>query len=315
MSYGELIRDAFRITLRNRYLWFFGFFVGGTFGANFPSGGGNFNSEDFDRSGIPFFGSQISGSETALIVGIVLLVLLLFLVFIALNLISQGGLADSVYALDRGESRRFSSTWRAGTSRFWRVLGYYVVYFLISLALLIAIALPVGLLVVGTLAATDSTGVRVLVIALAALVAFLLAIASFIVLTIVGHFALREIVVRDAGVFGSFGGGFRLFRNNVGKSLLVWLVNIGLKIATWIALGLALLIVGLVLFLPTIILATQDLSTAALITGIVAGVILVPIVIVVSAAFGAYFHTYWTLAYLRISSPDDQEAAQAEVAA
>ena len=30
MNYGDLIGDAFRITLRNRYLWFFGFFVGGT---------------------------------------------------------------------------------------------------------------------------------------------------------------------------------------------------------------------------------------------------------------------------------------------
>ena len=28
MNYGDLIGDAFRITLRNRYLWFFGFFVG-----------------------------------------------------------------------------------------------------------------------------------------------------------------------------------------------------------------------------------------------------------------------------------------------
>ena len=44
MNYGDLIRDAFRITLHNRFLWFFGFFAGGT-GSNFlgnvPSGGGN----------------------------------------------------------------------------------------------------------------------------------------------------------------------------------------------------------------------------------------------------------------------------------
>ena len=37
MSYGELIRGAFRITLRNRYLWFFGFFVGGLYGTNIVS--------------------------------------------------------------------------------------------------------------------------------------------------------------------------------------------------------------------------------------------------------------------------------------
>jgi hypothetical protein len=46
MNYGDLIRDAFRITLRNRYLWFFGFFVGGT-GSNFGGNIGNFNPSNF----------------------------------------------------------------------------------------------------------------------------------------------------------------------------------------------------------------------------------------------------------------------------
>ena len=30
MNYGDLIKDAFRISWRNKYLWFFGFFAGGT---------------------------------------------------------------------------------------------------------------------------------------------------------------------------------------------------------------------------------------------------------------------------------------------
>lgn len=37
MNYGELIKDAFWISWRNRFLWFFGFFAGGTSaGANCP---------------------------------------------------------------------------------------------------------------------------------------------------------------------------------------------------------------------------------------------------------------------------------------
>ena len=55
MNYGDVIRDAFRITLHNRYLWFFGLFAGGTgtnFFGNVPSGGGNnFDLDDFQRSG------------------------------------------------------------------------------------------------------------------------------------------------------------------------------------------------------------------------------------------------------------------------
>jgi hypothetical protein len=54
MNYWDLIRDAFWITLRNRYLWFFGFFagVGGAsdFNSNFPTGGGG-PDNDFNRGG------------------------------------------------------------------------------------------------------------------------------------------------------------------------------------------------------------------------------------------------------------------------
>ena len=320
MSYGELIRDAFRITLRNRYLWFFGFFVGGLYGtniiSNFSSGRGDFNPGGFDApgAGTSPLGSQLTTGGTALLIGIISLGILLFLVFLMLFLISQGGLANSVYAVDRGEERRFSSTFRAGASNFWRVLGFYILYFLISLVLLVVIVLPLGLLVAGTFAVTDSTTVRVVIGALAALATILLILVLLVTLAIVVEFALREIVIRGSGVFSSFGKGFNIFQSNLGKSFLVWLLNIGLRIVTWIAVGLALLIVGLVLFLPTIIFTTQGLSTAALVTGIVAGVIMFPIVVVVSAALGTFFHSYWTLAYLRITSPENRETAQAEVA-
>src|ERR687896_344060 len=110
MNYGDLIRDAYRITLHNRYLWFFGFFAGGTgsnFFGNVPSGGGNFDFDDFQRSGAGVSGltAQVGQglSETVLIIGIVVIALLIALFFIALAIISQGALAESVAAIDRGE--------------------------------------------------------------------------------------------------------------------------------------------------------------------------------------------------------------------
>jgi hypothetical protein len=55
MNYGEIIKAAFWITLRNRILWFFGFLAGGTSaGANFnipPGNFGGFNDEDLEIRG------------------------------------------------------------------------------------------------------------------------------------------------------------------------------------------------------------------------------------------------------------------------
>jgi len=48
MNYGDLIRDSFRITWRNRYLWFFGFFA--YLGTSGGGGGGSGNTGgDFDE--------------------------------------------------------------------------------------------------------------------------------------------------------------------------------------------------------------------------------------------------------------------------
>jgi hypothetical protein len=308
MNYGDLIRDAFRITLHNRYLWFFGFFAGGTgtnFVGNVPSGGSNFNFDDFRRSGAGLSGltAQVGQglSETVLILGIVVVVLVIALFFIILAIISQGALADSVAALDRGEGRRFGSAFTSGMGNFWRVLGYYVVFFLIALGLLMVIAIPVALLIGGTFAATQSTGVRVSVAVVLGILAILLLIVVFIPFSIVGQYALREIVVRRERVLGSVGSGYGLFRHNIGRSLLIWLIQLGLAIGIGIAFILLLLIVGLVLFIPTIGLAVAGYSMGAWIAGVPAGLIVFLLLLVAAGAIGTFSHAYWTLAYLRLT--------------
>ncbi len=306
MNYGDLIRDAVRISWRNKYLWFFGFFAGGvgsSFGGNVPSGAGNFDGGS-EQSGTPGIAAQLGPGlfdNVALLVALFVVIGLLVLLFLALTLISQGALAENVAAIDRGEGRRFGSGWRVGLGNVWRVLGYYVVYFLITLGLLVAIGVPIALLVGVTFAVTQSVAARVIVAVLAALLGIVALILVFIPLSIVSQYALREIVVRRSGIFASFGGGYRIFRRDVGRSLLLWLINLLLGIGVTIAVVLALGIVGLVLFLPTILLGFAEMSTAAVVTGIVAGVILLPIFLAVSGATGAFFHSYWTLAYLRLT--------------
>jgi hypothetical protein len=310
MNYGDLIRDAYRITLRNRFLWFFGFFAGGTgtnFVGNVPSTGGNFNPNEFQRSGAGLSGltAQVGQglSETVLILGIVVVVLLIALFFIILALISQGALADSVAAIDRGQGRRFGSAFTSGMGNFWRVLGYYVVFFLIALGLLMVIGIPVALLIGGTFAATQSTGVRVSVAVVVGILAVLLLIVFFIPLSIIGQYALRDIVVRRERVLGSVGSGYGLFRHNIGRSLLLWLIQLGLAIGVGIAFILLLVIVGLILALPAIGLVVAGYTTAAIIAAVIAGLILLPVLLVAAGAIGTFFHAYWTLAYLRLTAP------------
>jgi hypothetical protein len=165
------------------------------------------------------------------------------------------------------------------------------------------IGVPLALQVTGVVVGTDSVGAQILVAILAILVGFVLLIVVFIPLSIIGQFALREIVVRRERVVGSIGSVYRLFRRTLGKSLLVWLIQLAILIGVGIALLIALLLVAFFLALPAIILAVAGYTTAAIVAGIVAALILLPILIVVAGAFGTFGHSYWTLAYLRLAAP------------
>ena len=114
MNYGDLIKQAFWVTLRNRFLWFFGFFISsgiGSFNFNPSMGGpGDFDGGPGDTP--PAWLSDPTRwitDNVALVVAIIVAVVVLVLVFIIFTLISQGALAESVTALHRGETRRFSS--------------------------------------------------------------------------------------------------------------------------------------------------------------------------------------------------------------
>jgi len=308
MNYGDLIRDSFRITWRNRYLWFFGFFVylGSVGGGGGGGSGGGGNGGDFQEQSSAEIASvsatavQSTFQNVGLIIGLIAVSFVIFLVLFAIYVVSQGGLTDSVAAVERGQRRSFSTTWRAGARLFWRVLGQILLFVGIVLGLLLAVAIPIGLLVGGAFF-TDSTAFKVVAVVIAIPVVIVALFVIFIPVAIVRQFARRTMVVDGEGVISSVGSGYRMFRRNMGRSLLVWVIQLGIMLGATIAFIIAALIVGFILFLPTILLAVAEAATAAIIAGIIAGIILLPLLIVASAILGTFNHSYWTLAYLRMT--------------
>ncbi|MDP8947252.1 MAG: hypothetical protein M3N09_04005 [Actinomycetota bacterium] len=307
MNYGDLLSEAFRLTWRNRFLWFFGFFVGGA-SFNVPSNFGGQQGAPFEAAPGPV--RWISENLALFLTLVITLVVAIALVYIVLAMLSHGALAESVAALHRGESRRFGLGWRAGTANFWRVLWLKGLIFLMALGLALLILLPVGLGVVAVLAATDSTGVRVLFIVLLVLVGFLALIFVFLPFAIINQFALRELVVGRRRVLESIASGFGLFRRNIGRSLLVWLLQLGVMLGLGIATIVVVVILGAILLGPAIALFAAEQTTAAIVVGIVGGLLFLVPLFVISGALSAFNHTYWTLAYLQLTEhPEGGEPA------
>jgi len=316
MNYSDLLSEAFRLTWRNRYLWFFGFFVvggGGSF--NFPANVGRQEMQDPfgpDAGALDW----ISNNLVLFLTAVISVVVVLALIFLVLSMISHGALAESIAALHRGETRGFGSAFRAGTANFWRVLGLKVLFFLIALGLMLLIFLPVVLGGLAAFSLTDSTGLRVLAVALGVIFVFVALVVVFLPFAIINQYALRELVVSRRRIMESIAGGFGLFRSNIGRSLLVWLIQLAVMLGLGIAMLVVLVIFGAILLGPAIALFATEHATAGVVAGVVGGILFLVPVFVISGAVGAFNHAYWTLAYLRlVEPPEDVEPAQASAAA
>jgi hypothetical protein len=117
-------------------------------------------------------------------------------------------------------------------------------------------------------------------------------------------------------VLESIAGGFGLFRRNIGRSLLVWLLQLAVMLGLGIATLVVLLIFGAILLGPAIALFATEHATAGIVAGVVGGVLFLVPVFVISGALGAFNHAYWTLAYLRLTEhPGASGPAQANAVA
>ena len=273
-----------------------------TFGLNLPRDFGNERTD----SGLP------AGTERWISENLVLFLILAGAAFIILvlvssvfSVISQGALVEAVVALHGGEERGFSSAWRTGLSYFWRVLGLVLLLFLISLGILLVVGMPAALSVWAVLAAAESVGLKVLFVFLVGLLALVLLVLLFVPLYITWQLALRELVSGGEEVKGSLRSGYGLFRHNIGRSLLTWLVQVVLAIGTGVVIAIAGSVYGLLLLGMVAAVGTLDSTIATVATTVLALVLFFTVAAVVSGILGAFFSGYWTLAYLRLRRESD----------
>lgn len=191
----------------------------------------------------------------------------------AVATIARGGLIAGVDVLDGGGASSFSLAWRAGWEKGWRLIG---------IRLLPAIpAIVMGIVVAGlsgaffgvldlaprSLAAAG-TGLGVT----AAVVVCVAALAA-LVLGLLSTFAERACMLENKDVFGSYGRGWAVLRDNLGPAVIIFLIQIGLSLA----IGLAMLILS-------------PLLCCLCVAGIL-------ISLGINGTIESYFSTLWTLAW------------------
>jgi len=309
MDYGRLVSDAWRVTWRHRFLWWFALFGG-------AQGGGcsfNYGQRFSPRTGggapqLPGGPEmqRVAGvvaawvtSHLALVVAVGLLFFLLVLAFVVVSFVARGALIGSTARVALGEPTTTREGWAIGRRLGWRYARLFLL--LIALGLAVFVTLALLLVLVVTLFALS----RVLGIVVGALLG-LAAVGALIALGIAASIALsladRAIALDDLGARAGLRRAIALMRLQLGTSLILWLLSVGLGIG--IAIGFVILLLVLALPLGGLALAayaSSGLGAQTLLVGLFDVLALVTILWVVGAIAGTFTSTYWTLAYLSLT--------------
>ena len=290
MDYLALIKKAYQITLKNRFLWIFGLFVGsaaafGGFGG-FPNSGGGTktpNPAAPSRHEITVWLDR----HIMLLLWLALIFILLIIVMFVFALLSEGALIGGANKIIKEEKVGFSSALKLGCKHFWRIWGLNIIYGLLVMAALFILGVPVMVFV--------SISNWVLAICwgiIGLLILWLLAMA----ISLTRPYALRFLVLENKTINNSIRESIHLVRDKFVEVLLVYLSLVATSFLYGIVLAIAIFIIGGLLVLLGV--GLYFASKVALILYIaLVGLAFLIFLITLGAAYNAFQSVALTLAY------------------
>ncbi|MBI4812596.1 hypothetical protein HY798_04155 [Candidatus Falkowbacteria bacterium] len=308
--YRKILAQAWKITWRYKYLWFFGLFAallgnggeyemlargfnGETDGAVLPAWQQLADTGVFQARTINNIGSIMKDDPFALImltaIGLVILLLLCFLVWLAV--VSQAALVNnaSVYAGDKKSD--FKSGLASGIKNFWPVLGLNAASKLIIYLAFLSVGLPIAA------AAARSANVSVNLLYIAA---FIILVAVALAVSFIIKYAIAYTVIKGSNFMGAVRSGWQLFVKN-------WLISIEMAFILFFInflVGLALVLIILILAVPFLFAALM-LYKLFYLTGfwavaVLALILFLAIIILGGAILATFQISSWTGLFMEL---------------
>ena len=302
-NFGEVLTRAWQHVWKHRVLWIFGILAscargsgGGNSGGNnsrFQSGSGD-NPFTGGQDNFSQFGQQISQyfqDHILIIVAVGCGLVLLSIVLFAIGMMGRIGLIKGVSAAEKGAaSLQFGELWSESMPFFGRVFG---LNFLIGLAFFV-IFIPFILLGVAT------AGIGLLCI----LPLICLLIPVGFVVSIVIEQAQTAIVLEDLGILDGLKRGWEVAKSNVAPLVvMVLILGIGGGIISFIVtLPIIFAVVPAVIGMNTL---RESLTPVYI--ALACCVAYMPVLIFLNGVLTAYIQSVWTLTYMRLTAPKQEE--------
>jgi len=295
VDYFGILKRAYEITIKHRYLWIFGILAGGlgtSWNFSLP------NSSSYSGNMEKFFTSQNQLQMEnfwlnywGVIVAVLGIFFLLGILWLVISVIAQGGLLGSVTGIAKGEKNDFRLGFHFGLKKFWRTLSVGLLIGLLVLLSLIVLGLPVILLVLGK------------IYVLAIIYGILIFFADLILWLYLGAmqpYIVRRAVLDDTGAWEAILTSWDFLKKNFLEILVIYLLLMALGIALGIGMILALILVGGLLFAIgfALYLASQIVFWFYV---VVFGLAFVVFFLILGGIFNTFHSSVLTLTYLELT--------------
>jgi hypothetical protein len=300
LNFGEILTKAWKIIWKHKVLWIFGILAscaqggGGNSGGSGNSSQGNGNNfQNFDPNNSQFTGPMEEmvrwfSEHLAIVIALACVLILLSLLFTFIGYVGKIALIKGAYKAENGaEQLTFSELWKESLPYFWRVFG---LAFLVGLAILLLIALPIGVI------AALTAGIGVLCI----LPLICLLIPAAIVWSMFIEQTNAAIVLENLSMVDGLKRGWEIFKANWSSLLIMWLI-----------LGVGGGIIGVLIALPILIAVLPAImgiangSTNSLLFAGLCFVAYLPVLITLQGILIAYVQTSWTLTFMQLTKPSE----------
>lgn len=299
MPYWENVTRSFRIAWRYKYLWLIALFSGEA------SGGGTSYSQGTQGRNGPFGSRQqfadtqtaivnwITSHETLIAIAVAAW-LVLSIAFFILGAICEGATVRAAAEHDAERTFHLGWAWRSGLRTMWVVVRFRLLLFVLYLPVLTVI-FGLAASIIAAVAGNDAAGGFIAVFGFLVV----LAIPYGIYVYLLNLLGVRAVVLEQLKARAGVARGHRLLFKRLGRTLLVWLLSIGVGLAVGLVLGCFLALVFTPLVIVGVVIGSAN-SGAILPLIIVGGVILFIVSLALESFFAAQSSTYWTLAFRRL---------------
>lgn len=298
MPYWQLVTRSFRIAWDHKYLWLIAFFSGEGGGAslNYSQRTSTPTNRAPDVGAIQHQVATWVSDHLALIIALAVAWLVLAIAFFVLAAVLEGATIRASAEHDAERPFGLGLAWRMGVHTMWRMVRFRL--------LLLALNLPIFLLVAGwvvglVLAVLNNNSGAIAPLVLSGLLLLAVWFVYGTYLFFLDRLGTRALILEELMAIPALVRANQLLFKRLGRTLLVWLLSIGVAFV----IGLAFACVGALVVAPFVALATlsgSGSSGAALIIAAALAIIFIPVALVVAGFFAAQGSTYWTLAFRRL---------------